>query len=154
MKLACWLTASLMLTLAAIGSRAVGGEVSAPSITEPKAPAPTVAPAATTPSTFPSFAPTVPAPLATSSTPTPAAVIVFKGEVDDYSRDALFKRFDQAKAAGAKVIILRLNTPGGLVSVSIRREPGPTTTALENVPAFHLGSAVVDVEDRSPVAAD
>ncbi len=120
MKLVCVLTA-LMLTLAAIGRRAVGGEVSAPSITEPKAASPTVAPApaATTPSTFPSFAPTVPAPSARTGAPTPAAVIVFKGEVDDYSRDALFKRFDQAKAAGAKVIILKLNTPGGLVSAGL-----------------------------------
>ena len=42
-------------------------------------------------------------------------------------------------------IALTLDTPGGLVRVSIRRQPGPTTTALENVPAFHLASAVVDV---------
>src|SRR3954470_12328843 len=45
----------------------------------------------------------------------PAAVVLFKGEVDDYSRDAVIKRFNQARTAGAKTIILVLNTPGGLV---------------------------------------
>ena len=62
---------------------------------------------------------TAPTPPDLSGPPTPAAVITFKGEVDDYSRDELFKRFNQAKAAGAKVIILKLNTPGGLVSAGM-----------------------------------
>src|SRR4051812_23424740 len=49
----------------------------------------------------------------------PAAVVVLKGEVDDYSRDAVIKRFNQAKASGAKTIILVLNTPGGLVMAAM-----------------------------------
>ena len=49
---------------------------------------------------------------------------------------------------------LKLDTPGGLVSVTIRRKPGPTTTTLENVPAFHLASTVVEVEGVGPVPID
>src|SRR5690348_29351 len=48
----------------------------------------------------------------------PAAVISLKGEIDNFSRDALVKRFQQAKAAGAKTIILKLDTAGGLVGAS------------------------------------
>ncbi len=51
-------------------------------------------------------------------------------------------------------IVLTLDTPGGLVRVSIRRQPGPTTTTIENVPAFHLASATVDVEGVGPVPID
>ena len=56
-----------------------------------------------------------PAPMA----PTPAAVVVLKGEVDNYSSAALLKHCEQAKADGAKTIILVLNTPGGLVSAAM-----------------------------------
>src|SRR4051794_26909187 len=52
-------------------------------------------------------------------TPAPAVVIALQGVIDDYSRDALFKRFDEARRTGAKVIILRLNTPGGLVTAGL-----------------------------------
>jgi membrane-bound serine protease (ClpP class) len=51
--------------------------------------------------------------------PTPAAVITLEGVVDDYSRDALFKRFAEAKRLGAKVVILKLDTPGGLVTAGL-----------------------------------
>ncbi len=54
-----------------------------------------------------------------TSPKTPTAVVVLKGEVDDYSRDALIKHCEQAKADGAKTIILVLNTPGGLVSAAM-----------------------------------
>jgi membrane-bound serine protease (ClpP class) len=46
---------------------------------------------------------------------TPAVVITLQGVIDEYSRDALFKRFAEARRLGAKVVILKLNTPGGLV---------------------------------------
>src|SRR4029079_6889954 len=55
----------------------------------------------------------------TVPTETKAAVVTLQGIVDDYSRDALFKHFDQARAGGAKGIILKLNTPGGLVSAGL-----------------------------------
>ena len=49
----------------------------------------------------------------------PAVVISFEGVVDDYNRDALFKRFDEARELGAKVVILKLDTPGGLVTAGL-----------------------------------
>lgn len=50
------------------------------------------------------------------SEPTPAVVITLDGVIDDYNRDALFKRFAAARKLGAKVVILKLDTPGGLVT--------------------------------------
>ena len=47
--------------------------------------------------------------------PDKAAVIFLTGEVNDYTRDDLFKRFAQARQLGAKVIILRIDTYGGTV---------------------------------------
>src|SRR5687767_4226052 len=60
--------------------------------------------------------------VATTSTATPparAAVITLEGVIDDYSRDALFKRFAKARKAGATVVILKLDTPGGLVTAGL-----------------------------------
>jgi membrane-bound serine protease (ClpP class) len=46
----------------------------------------------------------------------PAAVVRLEGKVDDYNRDAFFARFHHAKSAGAKVIIVDLDTYGGMVT--------------------------------------
>jgi membrane-bound serine protease (ClpP class) len=43
-------------------------------------------------------------------------IIQLKGEIDDYSRDQLFRRFDEARKFGAKNIILNLDSYGGLVT--------------------------------------
>ncbi|MGD0462836.1 MAG: hypothetical protein ABSB74_10145 [Tepidisphaeraceae bacterium] len=43
-------------------------------------------------------------------------VITLAGEVDDYNRDQLFRRFDDAKKLGAKVVILNIDTYGGLLT--------------------------------------
>jgi len=55
-----------------------------------------------------------------STTPSPAAVktvvITIAGEIDDYNRDQLFRKFDDAKKLGAKVIILNIDTYGGLLT--------------------------------------
>ena len=45
-----------------------------------------------------------------------AAIIRLSGEVDNYTRDTLFRRFREAEAAGAKTVILELDTYGGLVT--------------------------------------
>jgi membrane-bound serine protease (ClpP class) len=45
-----------------------------------------------------------------------AAVVRLEGKVDDYNRDGFFTRFNHAKAAGAKVIIIDLDTYGGMVT--------------------------------------
>ncbi len=43
-------------------------------------------------------------------------VITLAGEIDDYNRDQLFRRFDDAKKLGAKVVILNIDTYGGLLT--------------------------------------
>lgn len=47
------------------------------------------------------------------------AVVALHGEVDDYTRDGLFRQFRQAKAAGATTVVLDLHTPGGLVTAAL-----------------------------------
>jgi membrane-bound serine protease (ClpP class) len=48
-----------------------------------------------------------------------AAVIPIRGEINDYSRDAFNRRLAKARAMGATVIIVQLDTPGGLVSSAL-----------------------------------
>ncbi len=48
-----------------------------------------------------------------------AAVVVLQGEIDDYSRDGLIRHFEQARATGADVIILQIDTYGGLVTAGL-----------------------------------
>jgi membrane-bound serine protease (ClpP class) len=66
------------------------------------------------------FAQTQPATSPAAATDTPgnnrAAIVVLDSEIDDYSRDGLYKRFAEARKLGAGTIILQLNTPGGLVT--------------------------------------
>jgi membrane-bound serine protease (ClpP class) len=57
--------------------------------------------------------------LADSMQPQPAAVIPIRGEINDYSRDAFLRRLTKARALGAKVIIIQLDTPGGLVTSAL-----------------------------------
>jgi len=47
------------------------------------------------------------------------AIITLEGEIDEYNRDQLFQRFDNARAMGAKVIILNIDTYGGLVTAGL-----------------------------------
>ena len=48
-----------------------------------------------------------------------AAVVSLDGRVDDFNRDRLIRRFDEARRLGAKTVILKLNTPGGLVTSAL-----------------------------------
>jgi len=48
-----------------------------------------------------------------------AAIVPLVGEIDDYTRDDLIRRFDKAKAMGATVIVIDINSPGGLVTSSL-----------------------------------
>jgi len=57
--------------------------------------------------------------LADSLQPQAAAVIPIRGEINDYSRDAFIRRLTKARALGAKVIIVQLDTPGGLVTSAL-----------------------------------
>src|SRR4051794_15971242 len=80
---------------------------SSPSTTNPSTNATVIA--TTTPTTNPTVAATKPV------AQNPAAVVVLKGVVDEYTRDTFLKRCNEAKANGAKTLIVVLNTPGGLV---------------------------------------
>jgi len=51
--------------------------------------------------------------------PTPAAIVRLEGRIDDYNYEQFVKRFDRAKAAGAKVVIVDIDTYGGLVSAGL-----------------------------------
>lgn len=54
---------------------------------------------------------------APATAPTGKAVIIeLRGEVDDYNRDKLFRRFDDARKLGAQVVILDVDSYGGLVT--------------------------------------
>src|SRR5438552_832903 len=56
---------------------------------------------------------------AAASGPAPAAVVGLSGEIDDFNRDSFFRRFNHAKADGAKVIIVEIDTWGGLVTAGL-----------------------------------
>jgi membrane-bound serine protease (ClpP class) len=90
-----FLALAAALLAAAVGGRAVAASSSS---------------AAVSPATAP-----VPAPAATPAAG-PAVVIRLAGEVDDYNRDQLVRRFERARSLGAKTIILEIDTYGGLVT--------------------------------------
>src|SRR5690348_3993849 len=48
-----------------------------------------------------------------------AAIVPLVGQIDDYSRDDFFRRFDRAKAMGATVVVVSIDSPGGLVTASM-----------------------------------
>jgi membrane-bound serine protease (ClpP class) len=62
----------------------------------------------------------------------PAAVISIRGAIDDYSRHSFMRRLDQARALGAKVIIVELDTPGGAVGAALE-----LTHTLRNLSDLH-----------------
>jgi membrane-bound serine protease (ClpP class) len=80
----------------------------------------------------------------------PAAVVSLVGEIDDYSRDDLIKRIEKAKAAGAKVIIVSIDSPGGMVTSSmeisryLKRQADVHTIAFVKEKAYS-GAAMVAV---------
>jgi membrane-bound serine protease (ClpP class) len=79
-----------------------------------------------------------------------AAIVPLTGEIDDYSKQDFIHRFDQAKALGAKVIIVDIDSPGGLVPSSmelsryLKRQDGIRTVAFVKEKAYS-GAAMVAV---------
>ena len=77
--------------------------------------------------------------------PAPAAIVPLRGEINDYSRDDLFTRFNKAKALGAKVVIVDIDSPGGLVTASmeisrfLKRQTGIHTIAFVQEEAYGRG---------------
>jgi len=62
-------------------------------------------------------------PLSAAQTPStapsagqPAVIVQIQGQIDDYNRDMLFRRFDEARKLGARVIILNIDSYGGLLT--------------------------------------
>ena len=56
-----------------------------------------------------------PAPPPPTTQPTPAAIVSLVGEVNDYTRDSLIRQFARARRAGAKTVIVHIDTFGGMV---------------------------------------
>lgn len=48
-----------------------------------------------------------------------AAIVVMSGQVNDYSRDDLMHRFQEAQTAGADTVILQINTYGGMLAAAM-----------------------------------
>ena len=88
----------------------------------------------------------VASPLATEA----AAVVPLVGQIDDYSRDDLLRRFERARAAGAKIILIEIDSPGGLVTSSmeisrfLKRQSDVHTIAFVKDKAYS-GAAMVAV---------
>ncbi|MDB5294224.1 MAG: hypothetical protein JWO31_207 [Phycisphaerales bacterium] len=80
--------------------------------------------------------------------PTPAAIVRIDGEIDDYNRDQLKLRFGRAKAAGAKVIVLEIDTYGGLVTSGLdisrflKNQRDVRTIALVDSKAISAGAMI------------
>jgi membrane-bound serine protease (ClpP class) len=117
-----------------LGWLAVGGAVA---LAESMGKAPSTGPLAL------SARPTMPAPA-----PTPAAIVTLHGEVDDYTASALFRSFAAARKAGAKTIILDLDTPGGLVTAGLeisrflRRQDDLHVIAYVSNKAYSAGAMI------------
>jgi membrane-bound serine protease (ClpP class) len=62
---------------------------------------------------------TAPATTSSSAGSTSAVIIRLEGEIDDFNRDALFRRFKEARRLGATTVILDVNTYGGLVTAGL-----------------------------------
>jgi membrane-bound serine protease (ClpP class) len=76
-------------------------------------------PAGAQPATAPATTPAQPGARAVPGAGAPVAVIVLEGVIDDFSQRQLVKRFDEARQLGAEVIVLQLDTPGGLVGAAL-----------------------------------
>lgn len=101
---------ALLCVLATLTAVVVGVSVSsvaaAPDTPTSDAPVPQISTPATT------AAPT-------SNAAVPAAVIHISGTIDDFTFRQMKVRFDRARADGAKVVILEIDTYGGLVSAGL-----------------------------------
>jgi membrane-bound serine protease (ClpP class) len=77
-----------------------------------------------------------------------AAIIQLTGEINDFNRDQFFHRFDQARAAGAKVIVVDLDTYGGLVTAGLeisrylKRQTDVHTIAFVQDKAISAGAMI------------
>jgi membrane-bound serine protease (ClpP class) len=77
-----------------------------------------------------------------------AVIVQIQGQIDDYNRDALFRRFDEARKLGAKVVILNVDSYGGLltsgleISRFIKRQDDLHTIAFVQDKAVSAGAMI------------
>jgi len=79
-----------------------------------------------------------------------AAILDFNGEITDIMASSMRRRIDEAKASGVDVIVLDMDTPGGLVSSAISiadmlRELTDIKTVAWVNPNAHSGGSLVAV---------
>lgn len=90
--------------------------------------------------------------------PTPVAVVRLEGKIDDFNRDVFFHHFKEAKAAGAKVIIVDLDTYGGLVTSGLdvshflKGQAGVHTIAYISEKAISAGAMIAMACDEIVMA--
>lgn len=86
------------------------------------------------------------------------AILPLTGEITDVTSESLKRRIEAAKAQGAKVIVIELDTPGGLVTSSIaiadmiRNLEGVKSVAWVNPRAISGGSLVAMACDEIVMA--
>jgi len=86
------------------------------------------------------------------------AILSLSGEITDVTAESLKRRIDAAEAQGAKVIVLDMDTPGGLVTSSItiadllRNLQDVKTVAWVNPDAYSGGSLVAMACDEIVMA--
>lgn len=85
---------------------------------------------------------------APASSNDPVAIVSLRGQIDDYSRNDFFRRFERARSAGARVVIVSIDSPGGLVTPSmeisrfLKRQDGIHTVAFVTDKAYSGASLV------------
>lgn len=107
--------------------------------------------------TAPATIPTTAADSTTATaTPTtaPAAVVVLDGDVNDYMRQVIERRFQLAREAGARVIILQIDTYGGYVDAGqsiarfLKRQDDLHVIAYIPVKAISAGAMIAVAADE------
>ncbi|BAM02962.1 NfeD family protein [Phycisphaera mikurensis] len=169
----------LLAPLAGVGAAAPGapGAVPAPRVAEPEpevtpAPAGPTGPAETAPPATEAAAATPPPAVGSppAATPIPrrppllvlpsgaeVAVIPIEGMIYDFTTDSLRRRMERARAGGATVFVLSLDTPGGVVTSAIdiakllKSTPEPTIAWI-NDQAYSAGSLIATSCDYLVVA--
>lgn len=103
---------------------------------------------------------TQPTTAATTRAPTttpagvPTAVVVLDGDVNDYMRQVVERRFDAAREAGAKVVILEIDTYGGYVDAGqaivrfLKRQDDLHVVAYIPVKAISAGAMIAVAADE------
>ncbi len=86
--------------------------------------------------------------LGQTTAPSAAVVIALHGEVDEFTRDSLFRKFAEARRLGATTVILDMDTPGGLVvagldiSQFLRRQNDLHVIAYISDKAYSAGAMI------------